>query len=338
MGAFQCKDAVGNFVDSLTVNNNSNITSPQTISHRISNACTRLLYYIETPNQSKALEKGSEKIQLEVPLGSSTATVHCEIGSTDCIITILGYEPYLNAFLDDEIEFYQDDRHVLGVHRGLWNVAKLIMKKLKFLNNHKKITLIGHSLGGGVAVLLALLLKNCYFRIEKCIIFGTPMVLNREGRRYVEKMEEVFYEIKIKGDLLCSLPNKEEFVPLEDGLYEFDSFDAIDVMEADVIPSDDLEQILASPNHQASNYIKTTVRNMAGSSKRELHLRGISEYYLNTNVNNENEKNTEESKIVATEVKIEEQEQEEKKQNEIEDNEKTKISSNNNLNTEVSTE
>lgn len=46
----------------------------------------------------------------------------------------------------------------------------------------KPVIVTGHSLGGGVALILALLLRKAHVNVRECVIFGTPKVICRKSQ------------------------------------------------------------------------------------------------------------------------------------------------------------
>ena len=67
-------------------------------------------------------------------------------------------------------------------------------------NYQTRIT--GHSLGGAVAVILMMFLKEEGYLIEKCITFGQPKVTNRQGVQQCQHLP------------LLRVINREDTVPL----------------------------------------------------------------------------------------------------------------------------
>jgi hypothetical protein len=77
---------------------------------------------------------------------------------------------------------FQNRRVLVDLHWGFYEAAEEIYKAiLPYLRPDYPIRLTGHSLGGAIAVLLLMFLKEDGYAIERCVTFGQPKVTDQRG-------------------------------------------------------------------------------------------------------------------------------------------------------------
>jgi hypothetical protein len=109
-----------------------------------------------------------------------------------------------NAMQD--INFFKDKSKRLGIniHTGFHRTAEMIADDLLTrLEEDYKVSVTGHSLGGGAAVVVSWYLDYANFNVGECITFGQPKVTDSHGIRAMRD--------KIK---LTRVVNETDVVPL----------------------------------------------------------------------------------------------------------------------------
>ncbi len=100
------------------------------------------------------------------------------------VIVVRGTANEENAFVDVALKLLPDKKTGVKLHQGFSKSASdFYQKALPFLHKDYHIITVGHSLGGAVAVVLAMYLDVDHFNVEKVITFGQPKVTNVTGAR-----------------------------------------------------------------------------------------------------------------------------------------------------------
>ena len=131
---------------------------------------------------------------------------------------MMEYDIYLNL-----INKINNNNAKIRIHKGYYeyiqNMLELIIPKINKLlhifNHNKKIKLIinitGHSLGGGLATLFTLKLKEIYLKASiNLVTFSAPRVVNNTFREYL-KINKI-YRIFNSKDLITQHPTPNESV------------------------------------------------------------------------------------------------------------------------------
>jgi len=98
------------------------------------------------------------------------------------VISVRGTSNIENAMVDILLKLRADQSAGILLHEGFSLAARQVYAELKpLLNKDYKIRTTGHSLGGAVALILAIYLDADQFNIDQVITFGQPKVTNIAG-------------------------------------------------------------------------------------------------------------------------------------------------------------
>ncbi len=98
------------------------------------------------------------------------------------IITVRGTANIKNIIVDISLELLPDEHAKIALHQGFSHAAEGVYKAvLPMLNKDYKISTTGHSLGGAIAVILAMYLNIDQYTLGPIITFGQPKVTNVRG-------------------------------------------------------------------------------------------------------------------------------------------------------------
>ena len=98
------------------------------------------------------------------------------------IIVVRGTANAENALVDMDIKMVIDKQTGVFAHQGFLSGTTLIFQDLKSkLDKKFSVSVSGHSLGGAIAVLLAMQLQSDGVIIDNVITFGQPKVTNLSG-------------------------------------------------------------------------------------------------------------------------------------------------------------
>ncbi|MFW2373578.1 MAG: lipase family protein [Gammaproteobacteria bacterium] len=98
------------------------------------------------------------------------------------IIAVRGTSNIENAIIDVALKLTRDEHAGIGLHNGFSQAAQAIYKEIKpKIRADYQINTTGHSLGGAVALILAMYLDTDQFKTGQVITFGQPKVTNIPG-------------------------------------------------------------------------------------------------------------------------------------------------------------
>lgn len=104
-------------------------------------------------------------------------------------IAIRGTANVENVILDLDVALAPDPKLNILLHQGFAAAARAVFEDVKpFLVADKKVQTTGHSLGGAVAVILAMYLKQDAYPLEQIVSFGQPKVTNVAGANRFETL------------------------------------------------------------------------------------------------------------------------------------------------------
>lgn len=98
------------------------------------------------------------------------------------LISVRGTTNVENAVVDIALKLLTDEKTGARLHQGFAYAAKRVYAELKpLIQSGYKIHATGHSLGGAVALILAIYLDADQFDVEQVVTFGQPKVTNFSG-------------------------------------------------------------------------------------------------------------------------------------------------------------
>lgn len=102
------------------------------------------------------------------------------------IVVVRGTSNVENAMVDAAIQFVDDEHTGVRLHQGFARAASYLYERLQpRLQRDYRIDTTGHSLGGAVALVLAMHLDADDYKLDKVVTFGQPKVSDVSGsRRY----------------------------------------------------------------------------------------------------------------------------------------------------------
>jgi len=150
------------------------------------------------------------------------------------VISIRGTSNLKNAIVDAYLQLVNDQKTGLRLHHGFSLAARKVYAALKpLLKPGYKINTTGHSLGGAVALILAMYLDADQFDIEQVTTFGQPKVTNIAGAGKIQHLKVI--RVVTPLDLV-------PLVPL---------FDPLDINNIDVFWHAGIEVVLLADNQYA---------------------------------------------------------------------------------------
>ena len=98
------------------------------------------------------------------------------------VIVVRGTSNIENAFLNMEVKLITDNHAGIRLHKGFSQFAQAIYAEITpTLKKDYTVSTTGHSLGGAVALIVAMHLDVDKFNIGEVVTFGQPKVTNIEG-------------------------------------------------------------------------------------------------------------------------------------------------------------
>jgi triacylglycerol lipase len=138
----------------------------------------------DTVNQAGYLEGYTLKQYRNIPEVEVTYLIAIDKLTKQPVIAVRGTSNVENALVDIAVKL-RDDKHAgIKLHEGFSQAASKIYQDIQpQLDKSIKVHLTGHSLGGAVAVILAMYLEHDGFDVGNVITFGQPKVTNIAGSR-----------------------------------------------------------------------------------------------------------------------------------------------------------
>lgn len=121
------------------------------------------------------------------------------------VISVRGTSNIENAMVDVYLQLVEDRKTGLRLHHGFSLAARKIYAELKpLLKEGYKINTTGHSLGGAVALILAIYLDVDQFDIGQVTTFGQPKVTNAAGAAKIQHINVI--RVVTQLDLVPLIP------------------------------------------------------------------------------------------------------------------------------------
>jgi len=135
----------------------------------------RIRAFVETQGYTLTLFKIDPAIQVSYFLATNEST-------RTQVISVRGTANTENAMVNISVKLRLDKATGIYFHEGFRAAANRVYAELKsLLNPDYKIRTTGHSLGGAVALILAMYLDLDQFNIDQVTTFGQPKVTNIAG-------------------------------------------------------------------------------------------------------------------------------------------------------------
>ena len=132
-------------------------------------------------------------------------------------ISVRGTSNIENAMVDIALKLVLDESSNLYLHQGFAHAAQQVYTAIKpLLHKDYEINTTGHSLGGAVAVILAIYLDNDGFQNGQTTTFGQPKVTNLKGANSISHLD------------ILRIVNARDLVPL------VPLFDPLDINNLDI--------------------------------------------------------------------------------------------------------
>jgi len=161
----------------------------------------------------------SVRVSVSPPL-SSGIKAYVEQDETRKVqwIVVRGTSNLVNMRLDVDYNKVVESRLQIPLHKGFADSALEVYQFAKpLLKADYETRISGHSLGGGAAVIVLMLLKEDGFKLGPAMTFGQPKVTNRDGARKYQSLPLLRF-INDK-DPVPLLPPLEVFAVLDEGPY-----------------------------------------------------------------------------------------------------------------------
>lgn len=121
------------------------------------------------------------------------------------VVSIRGTSNISNAMVDISFDLQVDQKTGLKLHRGFSFAARQVLSELKpLLEPDYKIKITGHSMGGAVALILAMYLDAERFDIDSVVTFGQPKITNIPGANGIQHIDVI--RVVTPFDLVPLLP------------------------------------------------------------------------------------------------------------------------------------
>jgi len=132
-------------------------------------------------------------------------------------IAVRGTSNIENAFVDVDLQLVDNKHAGIRLHRGFAQAAEGIYQQIRpQLKSDYQISTTGHSLGGAVALVLAMFLDSDQFKLERVVTFGQPKVTNIGGANKFKHLD------------ITRLVTPDDLVPL------VPPFDPVDINNLDI--------------------------------------------------------------------------------------------------------
>ncbi|WP_430460674.1 lipase family protein [Thalassolituus sp. LLYu03] len=139
------------------------------------------VYLPEAERAAKLKQQGQTLIHQATLDDSQVSYLLSRAGDVQTI-AVRGTANLANVMVDLDIAFQPDQGLGIPLHTGFRNSAFAVLEDVSpQLNPDQPVHITGHSLGGAVAVVLAMYLERAGFDVTQVVTFGQPKVTNVTG-------------------------------------------------------------------------------------------------------------------------------------------------------------
>jgi len=178
-------------------------------------------------------------------------------------IAVRGTSNVENAMVDIALKLLPDEKTGARLHQGFSYAAKRIYAELKpLVVADYKIHTTGHSLGGAVALILAMYLDADSFNIEQVVTFGQPKVTNLPGATKFQHINVI--RVVTPDDLVPLVP----------------PFDPLDLKNLDIYWHAGKEVILLDDNQYAVLEGADSMLRATRFTQKPLHEDNLKNHYM----------------------------------------------------------
>ena len=140
------------------------------------------LAYAESATIEKQLAKRNLPLVRHSAIAETEVSYFLTIINDVQVISVRGTANQKNVMVDLDLQLIPSNSLGIQLHRGFANAASSIFKDIKpSLNKQQAISTTGHSLGGSVALILAMHLQKQGYLLNSVMTFGQPKVTNIAG-------------------------------------------------------------------------------------------------------------------------------------------------------------
>lgn len=138
--------------------------------------------YLEDAERQAQLTSQGQTLVHEATLADSQVSYFLSQRDGVQTIAVRGTANLTNVMVDLDIELQPDERLGITLHKGFKSSAEAVYADVKpWLQADKPLHITGHSLGGAIAVVLAMYLQQDHYPVQQVITFGQPKVTNVTG-------------------------------------------------------------------------------------------------------------------------------------------------------------
>lgn len=156
----------------------------QTAISKTQNAQTKNTPTIDELSLEDALQEAEQKLIHHTTIPESQVSYFVSQDNGVQTISIRGTANLENALLDLNVSLQADNDLNIMLHQGFASAAKAVYKDIQpYLDKNRPVQTTGHSLGGAIAVILAMYLEQDNYALSQVITFGQPKVTNVTGAK-----------------------------------------------------------------------------------------------------------------------------------------------------------
>ena len=140
--------------------------------------------YLDDEALRKTLEKSQRTLVHQATFTNSQVSFFLSTNDDIQTIAIRGTANLENVMLNLNLALQTDATLDISLHQGFASAARAVYQEVQpYLVDGKPITTTGHSLGGAIAVILAMYLEQDGYNLQQVITFGQPKVTNVTGAK-----------------------------------------------------------------------------------------------------------------------------------------------------------